>query len=99
VERAYQGFFRRAAQGETPGYPRFQGAGRYHSFTHPQYGNGAVFDGGLLSLSWLGRIPNTPPSPHSRHAQDCHDQPRGGRLVRGYLVCRDTRPTLATDRT
>jgi putative transposase len=57
VERAYQAFFRRVAAGEAPGYPRFQGRDRYHSFTYPQYGNGAVLDGGVLSLSKLGRIP------------------------------------------
>ncbi|HEX6122446.1 MAG TPA: transposase, partial [Ktedonobacterales bacterium] len=42
--------------GETPGYPRFQGRDRYHSLTYPQYGNGAVLDGGLLTLSKIGRI-------------------------------------------
>jgi putative transposase len=43
--------------GQTPGYPRFQGQNRYHSFTYPQYGTGAVLDGGLLSLSKIGRLP------------------------------------------
>ena len=56
VERTYQAFFRRLKNGETPGYPRFQGKDRYHSFTYPQYGGGAVLDGGLLSLSKIGRI-------------------------------------------
>jgi putative transposase len=56
VERAFQAFFRRVKNGETPGYPCFQGAGRYRSFTIPEYGNGAVLDGGVLSLSKLGRI-------------------------------------------
>jgi putative transposase len=45
------------ANGEMPGYPRFQGQNRYHSFTYPQYGNGAVLDGDILSLSKIGRIP------------------------------------------
>jgi putative transposase len=57
LERAYQAFFRRVQAGETPGYPRFQGKDRSHSFTYPQYGNGAVLDGGILSLSTIGRIP------------------------------------------
>jgi putative transposase len=56
VERTYAAFFRRVKAGETPGYPRFQGQDRYHSFTYPQYGNGAVLDGGILSLSKIGRI-------------------------------------------
>ena len=57
VERAFQAFFRRVKAGETPGYPRFQGRNRYHSFTYSQYGGGAVLDGGLISLSKIGRIP------------------------------------------
>jgi IS605 OrfB family transposase len=63
VERAFQAFFRRVKAGETPGYPRFQGRGRYHSFTCPEYGNGAVLDGNLLSLSKIGRIPVHLPRP------------------------------------
>jgi putative transposase len=57
VERTYQAVFRRVKNGERPGYPRFQGRNRYNSFTYPQYGGGAVLDGGVLSLSKLGRIP------------------------------------------
>jgi putative transposase len=56
VDRAFQAFFRRLKNGEQPGYPRFQGWGRYTSFTYPQYGGGAVLDGSLLSLSKIGRI-------------------------------------------
>src|SRR5215471_13575414 len=44
VDKTYHAFFRRVKHGQTPGYPRFQGQGRYHSFTYPQYGNGAVLD-------------------------------------------------------
>src|SRR6185437_13879550 len=57
LDRAFQAFFRRMKAGETPGYPRFQGRNRYHSFTYPQYGGGAVLDGGILTLSKIGRIP------------------------------------------
>ncbi|HEV8192058.1 MAG TPA: transposase [Ktedonobacterales bacterium] len=56
VERTFQAFFRRVQAGEKPGYPRFQGWGRYSNFTYPQYGWGAVLDGGVLSLSKIGRI-------------------------------------------
>jgi putative transposase len=38
VKKAYDHFFRRVKEGKTPGYPRFQGYGRYHSFTYPQSG-------------------------------------------------------------
>ena len=57
IDRAFQAFFRRLKAGEKPGYPRFQGRDRYHSFTYPQYGNGATVDGSVLSLSKIGRIP------------------------------------------
>ena len=56
VERAYQAFFRRVKAGEQPGYPRFQGRNRDNSFTYPQYGGGAVLDGGMLNLSKIGRL-------------------------------------------
>jgi putative transposase len=44
--------------GETPGYPRFQGASRYNSFTYKQVGEhgGARMDNGFLVLSKIGRI-------------------------------------------
>jgi putative transposase len=38
LDKTFQAFFRRVEAGETPGYPRFQGTGRYGSFTYPQYG-------------------------------------------------------------
>ena len=59
LEKAFQAFFRRVTAGAPPGYPRFQGRNRYDSFTYPQVGahGGAVLDGGVLSLSKIGRIP------------------------------------------
>jgi putative transposase len=36
IDLAFQAFFRRYKAGETPGYPRFRGRGRYASFTFPQ---------------------------------------------------------------
>jgi putative transposase len=56
LDRTYQGFFRRMAKGEKPGFPRFQGRDRYHSFTYKEYGNGARLDNGSLVLSKIGRI-------------------------------------------
>jgi putative transposase len=56
LDRAFQAFFRRVQAGEAPGYPRFQGAQRYHSFTYKQFGNGATLDNGFLVLSKIGRI-------------------------------------------
>jgi putative transposase len=58
LDKAFAAFFRRVQAGACPGYPRFQGTDRYTSFTYPQVGEqgGAVLDGGMLSLSKIGRI-------------------------------------------
>src|SRR5215813_11029854 len=37
LDQAFQGFFRRMQAGQIPGYPRFQGQDRYHSFTYKQF--------------------------------------------------------------
>ena len=55
LDKTYQAFFRRLANGEQPGFPRFQGRDRYHSFTYKEYGNGARLDNGKLVLSKIGR--------------------------------------------
>ncbi|GHO64980.1 transposase [Ktedonobacter sp. SOSP1-52] len=38
LEKAMQAFFRRVAEGHTPGYPRYKSGSRYHSFTYVQSG-------------------------------------------------------------
>ena len=56
LDKTYQAFFRRVKAGQTPGFPRYQGRNRYHSFTYKQYGNGARLDNGFLVLSKIGRV-------------------------------------------
>ncbi len=56
LDTTYQAFFRRVATGEKPGFPRFQGRTRWHSFTYKEYGNGARLDNGCLVLSKIGRV-------------------------------------------
>src|SRR5262249_50904248 len=56
LDRAFQAFFHRVKAGETAGYPRFQGAERYNSFTYKQFGNGTTLDNGFLVLSKVGRL-------------------------------------------
>jgi len=58
IERAFSAFFRRVKNGETPGYPRFKGRGRYKSLTFTQFGEGkgASFQGGKLKLSKIGLV-------------------------------------------
>ena len=55
LDRAFKAFFRRIANGETPGYPRFQGRNRYSSFTYPQDGYSLTRDS-RLTLSKIGSI-------------------------------------------
>ncbi|GIV87821.1 MAG: transposase [Chloroflexus sp.] len=55
-DRAFQAFVRRVNAGETAGYPRFKGRGRYDSFTYPQWGNGVKREQGRLVLSNIGAL-------------------------------------------
>jgi len=54
IDKAFISFFRRVKAGETPGYPRFKGKGRYDSITYPQ--SGYKMEGNKLILSCLGSI-------------------------------------------
>src|SRR5215472_8302519 len=54
VDKTFAAFFRRVANGETPGYPRFKRSGRYRSFTYSQ--SGFALAGNVLTLSKLGDI-------------------------------------------
>jgi putative transposase len=56
LEKPFHAFFRRLANGEQPGFPRYQGRERWHSFTYKEYGNGARRENGSLVLSTIGRI-------------------------------------------
>ncbi len=56
VDLAFKAFFRRCQGKETPGFPRFRGAGRYDSLTFPQYGNGCQMADGVLKLSKVGAV-------------------------------------------
>ncbi len=58
IDLAMQAFFRRVKAGETPGYPRFKGYGRYDSMTFPQVPSGCAVDGERrrLVVSKIGEI-------------------------------------------
>ncbi len=55
VDKAMQAFFRRVKQGDTPGYPRFQGKVRYNSFCYPQGGFSLTHDS-RVTLSKVGSV-------------------------------------------
>ena len=54
LDKAFAGFFRRCANGEKPGFPRFRGVFRYNSFTYPQSGFRIVGD--KIKLSKIGWV-------------------------------------------
>jgi putative transposase len=58
VQKAFEAFFRRLKAGETPGYPRFRGAGRYDRLTFPQVPSGCALDvqAQRLVVSKVGRV-------------------------------------------
>ncbi len=55
LDLAMKAFFRRVKAGETPGFPRFRGAGRYDSFCYPQ--SGFSLQGERVRLSKIGDVP------------------------------------------
>ena len=55
LDKAFKAFFRRVRNGEEPGYPRFLGRNRYHSFTYPQTGFSFTHDSHVC-LSKIGSI-------------------------------------------
>jgi putative transposase len=60
LDRAYRAFFRRVKAGETPGFPRFKGKGRYRTFTFKDaaHRNGVrrVAGGERVELTGIGRV-------------------------------------------
>ena len=54
VALAYEGFFRRVARGDTPGYPRPKALSQYRSFCYPQRGFALGEDS--VTLSKIGTI-------------------------------------------
>jgi putative transposase len=58
LDRAFAAFFRRVRNGETPGYPRFKGRGRFDSVTWKQVGDGCRWnpDASRVYLQGVGHV-------------------------------------------
>lgn len=56
VNRAFEGFFRRAKQGGRPGYPRFRSAARYDSLGTGRSGNGMYLRGDRVHIQGVGPV-------------------------------------------
>lgn len=54
LDIAFQNFFRRVKNGETPGFPRFKGSDRFHSITYPQFG--FKIKGNRIKLHGIGNV-------------------------------------------
>ncbi len=83
LDRTFQAFFRRIREGQTPGYPRFQGTTRYNAFTYKQFGNGATLDNGFPVLSKIGRVA-------ARRSRPIEGTPKTVTIIReadGWYVC------------
>lgn len=57
VDRAFRNFFRRAKNGDKPGFPRYRSFRRYDSLTFPEPGHGyRLLEIGVLRLQGLGHL-------------------------------------------
>jgi len=63
LEKGMQAFYRRLREGQTPGFPRFQGRNRYTSFSYPQMGEnkkgyriGPYIEGKRVHLPKIGDV-------------------------------------------
>jgi putative transposase len=59
LDRAYRAFFRRCKAGETPGFPRFKGRGRYRTFTFKDAANHngvRLLPTGRVKLAGIGNV-------------------------------------------
>lgn len=78
MDRAYRDFFRRVKAGDAPGYPRFQGPGRYQCIELAEVTPGMV-KGGEIRVKGLPRIQIRP----TRELPDSHDLKSLRLVVRG----------------
>lgn len=56
LDKTFKAFFLRVKVGEKPGFPRFKGENRYHSFTYPQPKENMIPVNGKLYLPKIGRV-------------------------------------------
>lgn len=57
LDKAFKAFFERIKRGDTPGFPRYKGKGRYNSVTWPSYGDGCKLKAsGMVYLQGVGNV-------------------------------------------
>lgn len=56
LDKTFKAFFLRVEAGEKPGFPRFKGENRYHSFTYPQPQENMIPVNGKVYLPKIGKV-------------------------------------------
>jgi putative transposase len=56
LDKTFSSFFRRVKTGEKPGFPRYKGENRYHSFTYPQPQENMIPANGKVYLPKIGKV-------------------------------------------
>jgi putative transposase len=85
VDRAFEAFFRRVREGDTPGYPRLKGKGQYDSLTYPQATAFAVGED-TIRLSKVGMVKAVVHRPLPGTAKTCTVRLQAGKWF-ACVVC------------
>jgi len=56
LDKTFSSFFRRVKTGEKPGFPRYKGENRYHSFTYPQPQENMIPANDKVYLPKIGKV-------------------------------------------
>jgi len=56
LDKTFSSFFHRVKTGEKPGFPRYKGENRHHSFTYPQPQENMIPANGKVYLPKIGRV-------------------------------------------
>jgi putative transposase len=96
LDKAFDAFFRRVKAGGKPGYPRFRGRNRWHSFGFKELGNGFKVDGRRLKLSGIGRVAIRWHRPIEGAIKTLRISKKAGKWYAAFSCVVDDPPPLAT---
>ena len=97
VDLAFGAFYRRAASGETAGYPRKKSVGCYDSLTWKEYANGNLLNENTLSLSKIGDIQTVVHRPLPGVAKNCTVRRHAGKWFACFSCEVETEPLPESD--
>jgi putative transposase len=96
LDKAFDAFFRRVKAGEKPGYPRFRGRNRWHSFGFKELGNGFKVEGRRLKLSGIGRVAIRWHRPIEGQIKTLRISKRAGKWYASFSCMLDELPPVAS---